>query len=71
MIKKTMEEYKARVADRCEVGRYFYALKILEAQLDFATEKSLKFLKGAILEAGHSAPSPTVSSTLLNTTGEL
>lgn len=46
-----MGEHEARTADCCEVGKECCALRILEAQPDFATEKSL--LETVILEAGY------------------
>lgn len=52
LFEETMEEHEARITDRCEVD--CCALRILEAQPDFATEKSL--LETVILEAGHDVP---------------
>ena len=46
-----MEHYQARVADRCEVGKSCCALRILEAQDDFANEVSL--LETLIQQSGH------------------
>ena len=46
-----MEEYGTRTADRCETGKDCCALRILEAQSDFANEISL--LEQVVREAGH------------------
>ena len=35
---ETMEQYEARIADRCEVGKGCCALRILEAEDDFRNE---------------------------------
>ena len=51
LFEETAKEHEACTADRCEVGKNCCALKTLEAQPDFATEKSL--LETVILEAGH------------------
>src|SRR5258706_3170450 len=48
---ETMEQYEARVADRCEVGKGCCALRILEAEDDFRNEVSL--LETVIRAAGH------------------
>ena len=51
LFEETMDLYAARISDRCEVGKGCCARRILEAEQDFATEKSL--LETVILEAGH------------------
>jgi hypothetical protein len=51
VFEETMEQYQARVADRCEAGKDCCALRILEAQDDFRGEVSL--LETTILQAGH------------------
>ena len=51
VFQETMEHYQARVADRCEVGKGCCALRILEAQDDFANEVSL--LETLIQQSGH------------------
>ena len=51
MFGETVDAYGARTADCCEVGKRCCAQRILEAEQDFATEKSL--LETVILEAGH------------------
>ena len=38
---QSLEEYQARVADRCEVGKNCCTLRILESQDDFKNEVSL------------------------------
>ena len=48
---ETMEEYEARTADCCEVGKGCCALRILEAEEDFRNEISL--LEMIIHAAGH------------------
>ena len=48
---ETMEQYEARIADRCEVGKGCCALRILEAEDDFRNEVSL--LETVIRAAGH------------------
>ena len=48
---ETMEQYEARIADRCEVGKGCCALRILEAEEDFRNEISL--LETIIQAAGH------------------
>ena len=48
---ETMEQYEARIADRCEVGKGYCALRILEAEEDFRNEISL--LETIIQAAGH------------------
>ena len=40
-FQESLEEYQARVADRCEVGKNCCALRILESQDDFKNEVSL------------------------------
>jgi hypothetical protein len=51
VFQETMEQYQARIADRCEVGKDYYALQILEAQDDFKNEVSL--LETVIRQVGH------------------
>ena len=51
LFEETMEEYEARTADRCEIGKRCCALRILESQTDFQGEKSM--LENIIIEAGH------------------
>jgi hypothetical protein len=51
VFQETMEQYQARVADRCEVGKDCCALRILEGQDDFKNEVSL--LETVIRQAGH------------------
>lgn len=51
VFEETMEQYQARVADRCEAGKDCCALRILEAQDDFRGEVSL--LETTVLQAGH------------------
>ena len=51
VFQETMEHYQARVTDRCEVGKGCCALRILEAQDDFANEVSL--LETLIQQSGH------------------
>jgi len=46
-----MERYEARKADKCESGRGCCALRILDAELDFRTEKSM--FEHVIVQAGH------------------
>jgi len=48
---EVIEEYETRTADRCEIGKDCCALRILEAQPDFANEISL--LGRVVREAGH------------------
>lgn len=50
-FQENLEEYQARVADRCEVGKNCCALRILESQDDFKNEVSM--LEIVITEAGH------------------
>ena len=50
-FEETMEEYEARTADRCEIGKRCCALGILESQTDFQGEKSM--LENTIIEASH------------------
>ena len=51
VFEETMEQYQARVADRCEVGKNCCALRVLEAQDDFRGEVSL--LETTVVQAGH------------------
>ena len=51
LFEETMDAYEACNADCCEVGKGCCARRTLEAEQDFATEKSLP--ETAILEAGH------------------
>jgi hypothetical protein len=46
-----MEDYEARTAGRCEIGKDCCHLRILEAQPDFLEEKSM--LETVINAAGH------------------
>lgn len=48
---EAIEEYEARIADCCEVGKGCCALRILEAEEDFRNEISL--LETVIHAAGH------------------
>ena len=41
VFQETMEQYQARVADRCEAGKDCCALRVREAQDDFRGEISL------------------------------
>jgi hypothetical protein len=41
IFQETIEQYQARVANRCEAGKDLCALRILEAQGDFRGEVSL------------------------------
>ena len=50
-ITETIEQYEARIADRCEVGKGCCALRIFEAEEDFKNEISL--LESIIQAAGH------------------
>jgi len=45
------DNYEARTADQCEIGKYCCHLRILEAQPDFLEEKSM--LETVINTAGH------------------
>jgi hypothetical protein len=51
VFQETIEQYQARVADRCEAGKDCCALRILEAQDDFRGEVSL--LETTVVQAGH------------------
>ena len=51
LFEESIEDFEARTADRCEAGKNCCALRILEAEPDFANEKSL--LETVILESGH------------------
>src|SRR5258705_13237076 len=46
-----MEQYEARTADRCDIGKGCCALRILEAEDDFRNEKSM--LETIIFETSH------------------
>jgi len=48
---ETIEQYQARVADRCEIGKDCCALRILEDQTDFKKEVSL--LETIVRQADH------------------
>ena len=50
-FQESLEEYQARIADRCEVGNNCCALRILESQDDFKNEVSL--LEIVVTQAGH------------------
>jgi hypothetical protein len=50
-FEETLNQYEARTADRCEIGKGCCALRILEAEPDFFNEKSM--LEEVITQAGH------------------
>jgi len=51
VFEETIERYEARTADKCESGQGCCALRILDAELDFQTEKSM--LEHIIVQVGH------------------
>ena len=51
LFQETLEQYEARIADRCQLGKNCCALRILEDQDDFRNEISL--LETIIQQSGH------------------